>query len=101
MYNTQVIVSFGDKATRDIYDGRDTKAARKIPRDLWPRIQDKLDLMNAAVSLNDLKVPPSNRLEKLRGDLESFHSIRVNLQYRLIFRFAGQHCADVRCRDYH
>jgi proteic killer suppression protein len=102
MYNQhQVIVSFGDKATEDIYHGHDTKAARKISRELWPRIQSKLDLMNAAISLQDLRVPPSNSLEKLRGDLEGFYSIRVNQQYRLIFRFEKNHCSDVRCTDYH
>ena len=96
-----MIVSFGDKATKDIYDGLATKSARKIPQDLWARIQSKLDLMNAALSLNDLKVPPSNALEKLHADLEGFYSIRVNRQYRLIFRFENNHCADVRCVDYH
>jgi proteic killer suppression protein len=96
-----VIVSFGDKTTEDIYHGRDTAAARRISRDLWDRIQSKLDLLNAAVSLRDLRVPPSNRLEKLRGDLSGFHSIRVNNQYRLIFRFVASHCREVRCADYH
>jgi proteic killer suppression protein len=96
-----VIVSFGDNATEDIYHGKDTKAARKISRDLWERIQDKLDLMNAAVSLQDLRVPPSNHLEKLRADLDGFYSIRVNQQYRLVFRFENNHCSEVRCTDYH
>jgi proteic killer suppression protein len=96
-----VIVSLGDKATEDIYHGRDTKVARKIPRGLWQGIQSKLDLMNAAVSLQDLRVPPSNWLEKLHGDLEGFCSIRVNQQYRLVFRFENNHCGVVRCTDYH
>jgi toxin HigB-1 len=96
-----VIVSFGDKATEDIYHGRDTKAARKISRELWPRIQGKLDVMNAAISLQDLRVPSSNFLEKLRGGLQGFYSIRVNQQYRLIFRFEKNQCSDVRCTDYH
>lgn len=101
MYNQPVIVSFGDKTTEDIYHGRDSKAARRIARDLWQRIQIKLDLMNAVASLQDLRVPPSNFLEKLRGDLEGFYSIRVNQQYRIIFRFEKNYCADVRCIDYH
>ncbi len=96
-----MIVSFGDKATADIYNGRDSKSAGKIGRNLWRRIQDKLDLMNAAISLQDLRVPPSNSLEKLRGDLDGFYGIRVNQQYRLIFRFEKNHCEDVRCTDYH
>lgn len=102
MYNLYpVILSFGDKATEDIYHGRVTKAACKFSRSLWQRIQGKLDLMNAAASLRDLQAPPSNCLERLRGDLEGFHSIRVNQQYRLIFRFEKNHCENVRCTDYH
>ncbi len=96
-----MIVSFSDKTTEDIYHGRDTKAARKISRVLWERAQSKLDLLNAAVSLEDLRVPSSNRLEKLRGNLEGFYSIRINDQYRLVFRFEEGHCRDVRCTDYH
>ena len=96
-----VIVSFGDKATEDIYHGRGTKNARKMSRGLWEKIQVKLDSMNAAVSLHDLRVPPSNRLEKLHGDLNGVYSIRVNQQYRLVFRFEHGNCRDVRCTDYH
>ena len=61
----------------------------------------KLDVLNAAANLRDLQVPPSNRLEKLRGDLSGFYSVRVNQQYRLIFRFENGNCHDVRCTDYH
>ena len=96
-----MILSFGDKTTEDIYNGRDTKAARKISSSLWERIQGKLDLLNAALSLQDIRVPPGNRLERLRGDLSDFYSIRVNQQYRLIFRFKGSNCREVRCTDYH
>ncbi len=96
-----MIASFGDKTTEDIYHGRGTKAARGISRELWRRIQSKLDVMNAALTLDDLRVPPSNRLEKLRGDWEGYYSIRVNQQYRLVFRFADGVCNDVRCVDYH
>jgi len=96
-----VIASFGDKTTGDIYHGRLTKAARKISPDLWERIQSKLDLMNAALTLEDLRVPPSNHLEKLRGEWKGYYSIRVNQQHRLVFRFADGACNDVRCVDYH
>ena len=96
-----MILSFGDKTTEDIYHGRDTKAARKISRSLWERIQVKLDVVNATVSLQDLRTPPANHLERLRGDLEGFHSIRVNQQYRLVFRFEAGNCRDVQCTDYH
>jgi proteic killer suppression protein len=96
-----VLRSFGDRATEDLFHGTDSKAARKISQELWPRIRSKLDLLNAAVSLEDLRIPPANRLEKLRGALEGFYSIRVNDQYRIIFRFAMGHCTEVRCTDYH
>lgn len=96
-----MIASFADHTTEDIYHGEDTKAARRISRDLRERIQMKLDVLNAAANLRDLQVPPSNRLEKLRGDLSGFYSVRVNQQYRLIFRFENGNCHDVRCTDYH
>ncbi len=101
MYNGPVIASFADAATADIYHGSDTKAARKLPRELWSRIQRKLDLLNACTSLEDLRVPPANRLEKLKGDLAGYYSIRVNPQFRILFRFTSGNCEDVRCTDYH
>jgi proteic killer suppression protein len=96
-----VISSFGDDTTADIYHGSDTKAARRIGRELWSRVQQKLDLLNASTSIEDLRVPPANRLEKLRGDLSGFYSIRVNQQYRIVFKFAEGNCEEVRCTDYH
>lgn len=96
-----MLISFGDRTTEDIYHGRDTKLARKIFRELWQRIQGKLDLLNAATTLEDIRVLPSNRLEKLRGSLDGFYSIRINNQYRIVFRFASGNCEDVRCTDYH
>jgi proteic killer suppression protein len=96
-----MIVSFGDKSTEDIFHGRATKAARRIPIALWPRSQIKLDAMNASTSIQDLKVPPSNRLEKLSGKLAGFYSIRINDQYRIIFKFENGHCNRVQCVDYH
>ena len=96
-----MIVSFGDKTTADIFHGLSTKAARNITPQLWPRIQAKLDLLNACASLGDLRVPPSNRLEKLRGDWTGFYSVRVNDQYRIVFRFTSGSASDVQCVDYH
>ncbi len=96
-----MIASFADTTTEDIYHGRNTKAARRVATQLWERVRSKLDLMNAALSLQDLRVPPSNRLEKLRGDLEGLYSIRVNDQYRIVFRFEAGNCREVRCTDYH
>ena len=68
----EMIVSFGDKTTEDIFHGQDTKAARRIAQVLWTRVQAKLDLLNASTTLEDLRVPPSNRLEKLRGGGQGF-----------------------------
>ena len=96
-----MIVSFGDKTTEDIFNGVNTKAARKISPELWPRLQSKLDLLNAGVTLNDLRIPPSNHLEKLRGDWAEFHSIRVNSQYRVVFQFMNGNATHVQCTDYH
>lgn len=96
-----MIVSFGDKTTEDIFNGHDTKAARRIAQSLWPRIQTKLDLLNASTVLADLKVPPSNRLEKLRSEWTGFYSLRVNDQYRVVFRFTNGAAFDVRCIDYY
>jgi toxin HigB-1 len=96
-----VISSFGDTTTADIYHGSDTKAARRIRRELWDRVQCKLDLLNACTSVEDLRIPPANRLEKLKGNLAGFYSIRVNQQYRIVFKFANGNCEEVRCTDYH
>ena len=96
-----MISSFGDSTTAEIYHGSDTKAARRIRRELWDRVQRKLDLLNACTSVEDLRIPPANRLEKLRGNLAGFYSIRVNQQYRIVFKFANGNCEEVRCTDYH
>jgi proteic killer suppression protein len=61
----------------------------------------KLDQIDSVAKLDDLRVPPGNRLHQLMDDLAGFHAIRVNEQYRIIFRFEGEHAFDVRCTDYH
>ena len=96
-------MQFADAGTADIYHGRDTKKARRtLPRDLWNVARRKLDMLNAAVDLNDLKVPPANRLEKLTGDLEGHWSIRINDQYRIVFKWDDKNGAsEVRILDYH
>ena len=96
-----MIRGFADQATEDLYHGKSSKHARKVPKSIWRVVQRKLDLLNRAVSLRDLRVPPSNRLEKLRGNLEGFHSIRVNDQYRIIFAFRDGDAYDVQVLDYH
>lgn len=97
-----MIVSFKDKGTEDIFDGSDTKDARKTcPINLWAVAQRKLDQLNASVSLNDLRVPPGNRLEALEGNREGQHSIRINHQYRICFMWTQQGALEVEIVDYH
>ena len=96
-----MIRSLADETTRDIWNGVNTKAARRIPRDLWPTVQRKLDQIDAVSKLEDLRVPPGNRLHALTGDLRGLLAVRVNDQYRIVFRFAGADAFDVQCTDYH
>lgn len=96
-----MIAGFADDATRDIFDGADTRAARRIPKPLWPVARRKLDLLAAAAAIGDLRTPPGNRLERLSGDQAGRWSIRVNDQYRVTFEFADGHARNVRIEDYH
>lgn len=96
-----MIQSFGDAATRDVFDGQDTRVARQLPRELWRIIRRKLDMLNVAHPIGDLAAPPGNRLEPLRGDRAGSYSIRVNKRYRITFRFEDGNAYDVICEDYH
>jgi proteic killer suppression protein len=96
-----VIVSFGDEATADLFHGKPSSRVRRIPTDVQQRAVRKLDMLNASVELIDLRVPPSNHLEKLGGDLAGFWSIRVNSQWRIVFRWNEGSASDVRLVDYH
>lgn len=96
-----MIQSFGDQTTADLFAERLTHAARRIPATLWPVVKRKLKWLDVAQRLSDLASPPGNRLEALRGDQRGRHSLRVNDQYRLTFRWEGNHAYEVRCEDYH
>jgi proteic killer suppression protein len=96
-----VIASFGDRATEDLYHGRKSKAARRVPADIVSVTLRKLDVINAAQALQDLASPPGNRLEALRGGLKGHHSIRVNDQWRIVFRWTAGEAHGVRLIDYH
>lgn len=96
-----MIASFGDRATEDLYHGRKSKAARRFPADILSVALRKLDMINAAGALQDLASPPGNRLEALRGDLRGYHSIRINDQWRVVFRWAAGEAHEVRITDYH
>ncbi len=82
-----MIVSFRDGWLRDFFV--EDVRSRKIPPDLESRVFGKLQMIDDATTDQDLRIPPSNHFEKLRGQLEAFHSIRVNKQWRLIFRWDG------------
>lgn len=96
-----VIQSFEDDTTADIFRERNTRAARRVPRELWRVVQRKLKMLDAAVGLEDVVVPAGNRLELLKGALAGRHSIRVNDQYRITFRWEQGHAHEVRVEDYH
>lgn len=87
--------------TADLFAGRDTKAARRLPKTLWRIIRRKLTALDAATTLADLATVPGYRLEALKGDQRGRYSIRVNDQYRITFQFADGNALDVRCEDYH
>lgn len=96
-----MIRSFGNALAEDLFSDRTTKATRSFPADLHRVAQRKLQYLNAAAVLGDLKVPPGNRLEALKGDRKGHHSIRINDQWRLVFRWNDGHVEDVKILDYH
>ena len=96
-----MIKSWADKATEHLYHGTDSKPARAFDRAIWSVIARKLDLVNAAHSIQDLRAPPGNKLHALKGAQKGRYAIRVNDQFRLTVRFAEGDAYDVRCEDYH
>ena len=96
-----MIVSFGDRATEDLFHARPTRRARRFPRNVVAAALVKLDMLNAAATLLDLRSPPGNRLEALKGDMKGLYSIRVNDQWRLVFHWIADNAHEVRLLDYH
>tara|TARA_R110002072_G_scaffold302679_1_gene487242 strand:+ start:235 stop:528 length:294 start_codon:yes stop_codon:yes gene_type:complete len=97
-----MIVSFKDKATEDIFNGVSSKAARKAcPQSIWSVAARKLDQLDSVSSLDELKVPPGNRLEPLSGDRKGQHSIRINGQFRICFIWNELGPDKVEITDYH
>jgi proteic killer suppression protein len=96
-----VIQSFGDDTTADLFRERNTRAARRIPPDIWRVAQRKLKAIDVAVRIDDLKIPAGNRLEALKGDQAGRHSIRIKDQYRVTFQWEQGHAYEVRVEDYH
>jgi proteic killer suppression protein len=95
-------MTFADSGTYDLYNGIFSKAARRtLPVELVPKALDKLTLLEAAESLDQLRMPPGNRLEALRGDRAGQFAIRINDRYRICFRWTRVGATDVAIVDYH
>ena len=93
-----MIVSFGDKTTQKIWEGEWVKG---FSTDLQETARRKLRMLNNSIDIKDLMIPPSNRLEKIKGNLKDFYSIRVNDQWRIFFRWVNGNAFDVELIDYH
>jgi proteic killer suppression protein len=97
-----VIRSFKNTGTEEIFNGKDTKAARRTcPQSLWKTAVRKLDQLDSVISLNELRVPPGNQLESLKGDRKGQYSIRINDQYRICFIWTETGPDRVEIVDYH
>jgi proteic killer suppression protein len=93
-----MIISFGSKETEKIWRGI---RSLKLPIEIQDIARRKLRMLNNSQTINDLMVLPSNRLEKLSGTLKDYHSIRINNQWRIIFKWENQHAFEVEIIDYH
>ena len=97
-----MIVSFKDKAAEDIFNGVASRVARQAcPQTLWRIAARKLDQLDSVINLNELKIPPGNKLESLAGDRKGQHSIRINQQYRVCFVWTDLGPSEVEIVDYH
>ena len=93
-----MIKSFGDRETEKIWNGIRSK---KLPNEIQDVARRKLRMINNAQDVNDLHIPPANRLEKLKGDLQEYYSIRLNNQWRIIFKWINNDAFEIRIVDYH
>lgn len=93
-----MIVSFGNSETENIWEGLRVK---KIPNEIQNIGRRKLRMLHNSLNLTDLRIPPANRLEKLSGKRKEFYSIRINDQWRIIFKWKAGNAADVEIIDYH
>ena len=97
-----MILSFADEGTAAVFHGLDTRQARRTcPVQLWPIAARKLDQLDSAASLADLRIPPGNRLEALAADRKGQHSIRINARYRICFDWSAGGPRQVEIVDYH
>ena len=93
-----MIKDFGDKESEKIWNGIRSK---KLPSEIQNVARRKLRMLNNAQEINDLRIPPANRLEKLKGDLKEYYSIRINGQWRIIFQWKNNDAYVVKIVDYH
>jgi len=93
-----MIISFGSKETKKIWEGERLK---KIPIEIQQIGRRKLRMLNNSQNINDLMIPPSNRLEKLSGKSKDYYSIRINDQWRIVFKWENNHSYEVEIMDYH
>ena len=93
-----MIKSFGDKETEKIWNGIRSK---KLPNEIQEVARRKLRMINNAQDVSDLRIPPANRLEKLKGEFQEYHSIRMNKQWRIIFKWINNDAYEIRIVDYH
>ena len=93
-----MIKSFGDSETEKVWEGL---YSAKLPNEMQRIARRKLRMINNAYSINDLRIPPANRLKKLKGSLEGKYSIRINKQWRIIFQWTNQNAEQVKIEDYH
>jgi proteic killer suppression protein len=93
-----MIKSFGDKDTEKIWKGIRVK---NLPHEIQEVARRKLRMIHNAQDIQDLLIPPANRLEKLKGDLKTYHSIRINSQWRVIFQWSNNDALSVKIVDYH
>lgn len=93
-----MIESFKDKEVEKIWIG---KISRKFPTQIQQTARRKLRMLNNAQTLSDLRIPPANRLEKLKGDLKGFHSIRINEKWRIVFKWSNSNIHNIEIVDYH
>jgi proteic killer suppression protein len=97
-----MIQSFKNTATKDIFNGKNTKGARKVcPNSLWKIASRKLDLLDSVTSVQELKIPPGNKLESLSGDRKGQYSIRINNQSRICFVWTDNRPDQIEIVDYH
>ena len=96
-----MIESFSDPATADLFHNRPTSRVRRFPADIIPAVLRKLVMLDSARSIQDLRQPPSNRLEAMKGKLRGKYSIRVNDQWRILFEWSDNAARQVSLTDYH